>query len=331
MDAKLRLYGKLSQLFDLNEDEAKRLRKIIKSYSITSKSGSTDFKETVKNFIETKKVEGIANSSLGYYKNVPLRFGKYFKYKKVETYTKEDIKKWLKKEEDSQLAQGTLYLWFRVIHRFFEYCKNEDIISINPCSTIKYKPGKSSRTFIPDEDVSEIKNACQTTFEKAVINFLLTTGCRVGEFPGIKLTDINFKDNTCVVTGKGSKTRVVMFDNETKKLLQKHISETSDKKHLFCKTKTVKKKGKRKYTVKVGISGGDIVRVVKDTAERAKIDYSVHPHLFRHTFATKCLDKGMDIITIQKLLGHSNIATTQIYAELNMTNVKKDYQKVFDK
>ena len=322
MDANMRLFGDLSQVLNVKKDEdAKRLLKLLRKYKITCNATSTNLKSSVKAFIKAKKLEGLSSGTLGYYEEFVLKFASRFNYKPVEEYTKQDIKNYLVYfERSGNVSRQTIYMFFRVICRFFNWCEMEKIIPESPCKGVKYKHGKSERHYIPDEDVKKIRKACKTLFEKTIIEFLLATGCRIGEFEGIKLTDVDFSENTVKVTGKGSKTRTVMFDDKTKQLLLEYLKECTDKKHLFAL-----KEGRKKR----GIQRKDVSRVVKKVVARTDINYPICVHMFRHTFATQCLAKGMDITSISKLLGHSNLSTTQIYAEMNLENLKKNYRRTF--
>ncbi len=322
MEANMRLFGDLSQVLNVKKDEdAKRLLKILRKYRVSYSDSITDYKSAVQNFVKSKRLEGLSESTLSYYNEIPIKFGEKFNFKPVEEYTKQDIKNFLTYFQKFRKAgRQTTYVFYRVVCRFFKWCEEEKIISESPCKGVKYKHGKSERHYIPDEDVKKIRKACKTLFEKTIIEFLLTTGCRLGEFEGIKLTDVDFSENTVKVTGKGNKTRTVMFDDKTKQLLLDYLKECTDKKHLFA----LEEKGKKR-----GIQRNDIVKVVKNVVARTDINYSVCVHMFRHTFATQCLAKGMDITSISKLLGHSNLSTTQIYAEMNLENLKKNYRRTF--
>ena len=314
MDANLKLYGGLSQLLELNKkSDQDKLLKILSKYQINYKVNNSNFNELINKWIEIKTLEGISDTTLKYYKNISNNFYEYFKKKSASSYTKNDIKKFISYKEKS-VSKQSIYIILNVINGFFNWCLDEGLINQNPCKGIKYKHIKSQRTYIKKEDIEKIRRSCNNLFEKCIIEFLLSTGCRISEVYKIKLVDVDFKNNTVIVTGKGNKSRIVIFNNKTKKLLKKL---NNDGEYLFCKNC-------------IHITKEDISKVVKDTAKRANIEYNICPHMYRHTFATSCLEKGMDISIISKLLGHSNISTTQVYAELNMNNVMKSYKEIFE-
>lgn len=316
MDAKLKLFSDLCSILDVKKKkDLNRLLKILKKYHINKINNTVSFKDALDEYIKSKSIEGINKSTLNHYEDVINAFGKIFKYKPINEFTKDDIKYALKVKED-QVQPQTVYTFYSINKVFFEWLMDEKLIIENPFIGVKYKHVKSQRTYIQKDDIKKIKKSCTNLFEKLIIEFLLSTGCRLSEIPKIKLTDCNFSNNTCIVTGKGNKTRTVIFNEVTKKLLKQNIKLSSDNIHLICLNNKQ-------------IKNGDITKVVKNTAKRASIKYNICPHMYRHTFATNCLNNGMDITSIQKLLGHSDISTTQIYAETNLENVKSEYRRVF--
>lgn len=319
MEDNLKLYGELSQMLEVKSN--KKLYNIIKKYHINSLTEDIDFKECVGKYIFSRRAEGVKESTLSHYQTNIEKFGLMFNFKPINQFKKEDIQSALNKALEHQQKQTT-YVFWNINKNFFDWMENENIITKNPFKGVNFKHKKSQRHYILEDDITKIQNACETLLEKTIIEFLLSTGCRISEIPKITFKDINFKYNQCIVTGKGDKTRTILFSNKAKKLIKENIKQCTDNEHVFCINKNEKIRC---------ISGGEISKIVKDTSKRANIPYSVCPHMYRHTFATRCLAKGMDITSIQKLLGHSDISTTQVYAETNLDSIKKEYNKVFKK
>ena len=120
-----------------------------------------------------------------------------------------------------------------------------------------------------------------------------------------------------LVTGKGEKDRVVYFSVRARLMLQEYIKERKGGDGLFISSKSPYDPLKPRA----------IQRIVHNISEKAGLAGRVHPHLLRHTFATLALNSGMDVTVIQRLLGHEDIATTQIYAAMNEEVIKHQYNK----
>ena len=150
-----------------------------------------------------------------------------------------------------------------------------------------------------------------------MIDFLISTGVRVGELVKLNKEDINFEDRSCIVFGKGSKEREVYFDARTKLHLEKYLSERNDDNPaLFVSLLSPYER--------LEISGVEIrLRKLGNDLELQR----VHPHKFRRTMATKAIDKGMPIEQVQRLLGHAKIDTTLQYAMVNQNNVKLSHHR----
>ena len=144
---------------------------------------------------------------------------------------------------------------------------------------------------------------------KTIIDFLYSTGCRVSEVCLVKISDIDFDEDFVIVTGKGSKQRIVPIGSQLKSNLLKYIKIRDryiDKNinNLFI----TKNKNPMERT--------SIYRIVKNTAIQIGLKESIHPHTLRHSAATQMLEGGCDLRTLQEFLGHSSVSTTQIYTKL---------------
>ena len=138
---------------------------------------------------------------------------------------------------------------------------------------------------------------------------LYSSGIRVSEIVNIKKQDLDFNENIgWVRQGKGKKDRMFILSQKLSKKLKKFIEKNKDWKYIFSKNKP--------------LSTRNIQKIVQKATINAGIDKSVHPHTLRHSFATHLLDSNVDLRKIQKLLGHSSIATTQIYLHISSEQLK---------
>lgn len=176
---------------------------------------------------------------------------------------------------------------------------------------------KNARQALSVEELERLRDACEGYREKALVEFLVSTGCRLSEVAQLKAEDLNFADRSVMVTGKGDKDRVVYFSVRARLMLQEYIKERKGGEGLFVSSKYPYEPLKPRA----------IQRIIHNVSERAGLAGRVHPHLLRHTFATLALNSGMDVTVIQRLLGHEDIATTQIYASMNEEVVKHQYNK----
>ena len=153
--------------------------------------------------------------------------------------------------------------------------------------------------------------------DREMIDFLLSTGIRVGELVRLNIEDIDFSERECVVYGKGDKERKVYFDAKTKIHLLNYIeSRTDNNIALFVSL--------NKPHSRLTESGVELR--LREMGKKLGVE-KVHPHKFRRTMATRAIEKGMPIEQVQKILGHEQIDTTLRYAMVNQNNVKLSHRK----
>ena len=149
-----------------------------------------------------------------------------------------------------------------------------------------------------------------------MIDFLLSTGIRVGKLVRMNIDDIDFSERKCVVYGKRDKERKVYFDAKTKIHLLNYIESRTDNIALFVSL--------NKSHSRLTESGVELR--LRETGKKLGVE-KVHPHNFRRTMATRVIEKGMPIERVQKILGHEQIDTTLRYAMVNQNNLKLSHQK----
>ena len=214
------------------------------------------------------------------------------------------------------------------IKAFYRYMEIEDIIAFNPFHKIiiKYKePIKLPRTIplncIQDMLAYTYKQhfiAC-TKYQKevalrniVVLELLFSTGMRVSEISNLKISAINFGDNTICIFGKGSKERIMCINDNLSKTISNYLTVRSRKTDYLL----VNRLGNR-------LSEQSIRYMVNDYANAVGAPLHITPHMFRHTFATELHNEDVDIRYIQQFLGHSSIATTQIYTHISTSKTRE--------
>ena len=239
--------------------------------------------------------------------------------KKIENISTEDIRIYLiKYKESNSLSKITIDNVRRIFSSFFSWLEDEGYILKNPVKRIhRIKSPRIIRNTFTDEDFEKMCNNCNNLRDLAIIELLISTGMRVGELVNLNIEDIDFNERECIVFGKGESERVVYFDARCKLHLLDYLTSRNDNNPaLFV---SLKKPYKR-----LGRNGVEIT--LTKLGKRCGIK-NVHPHMFRRTFATNAIDKGMPIEQVQRLLGHIQIDTTMKYAMVNQSNVKIAHRK----
>jgi integrase/recombinase XerD len=158
---------------------------------------------------------------------------------------------------------------------------------------------------------------------RAIIETLYGSGLRVSELVGLTLSNVFFKENIIRVTGKGDKQRLVPMGSYSKKFIQIYTDEIRQSRKIKKKFEDIlflNRNGRN-------ISRAMIFTIVRNAAYNVGIKKKISPHTFRHSFATHLLENGADLRSIQLLLGHESITTTEIYTHLNNKHLKKVMEK----
>ena len=163
--------------------------------------------------------------------------------------------------------------------------------------------------------MEKIKNACRTPRELALVGFLQSTGCRVSEVVSVDTADVNFKTRELVVYGKGGKERTVYLTDVAAMYLWEYLTSRKDASPALFQ-------GRGSQRIKKNA----IEDIVRKIGQRAGVD-TVHPHRFRRTLATSMIDRGASLLDVQRILGHEDIRTTQVYVYTSQGNVKAAFER----
>lgn len=269
-------------------------------------------------FLSAKKVEGCSERTLSYYKSTINKMLEILN-KPVRQIETSDLRSYIASYEDTNnVSKTTLDNIRRIISSFFSWLEEENHIIKSPARRIhKIRTGRTVKSVYTDEELELLRDSCNNRRDLAIIDFLSSTGVRIGELTKINISDIDFDKRECLVLGKGNKERIVYFDARSKIHMLDYLeSRVDDNEALFVSLN-------RPYN-RLKISGVEIR--LRNLGERLNIE-RVHPHKFRRTLATKAIDKGMPIEQVQTLLGHTKIDTTLHYAMVNQNNVKQSHRK----
>lgn len=281
--------------------------------------GREEFERIIKTYIVVKGMEGISKATL---ENYILRLKPFMEamIKPITEITANDIRLYLFNYQNERGITNRSMETIRItICSFFKWATGEGYIEKNPAETIKpIKFTVNPRKALDQIELELIRRACTTARETALIETLYSTGCRVSELTGIKLSDIDWNNKTVLLFGKGSKFRTSYINAKAEVAIKAYLhTRTHDSIYLFCNDRGG---GKMKKD--------NVQKIVRILAERAGLGgKKVTPHVFRHTTATQALKSGMPVVDIQKLLGHSNVATTMVYAHTSTEMVQREHKR----
>lgn len=211
------------------------------------------------------------------------------------------------------------------LRSFFKYMLKEGKIKENPMVLIENpkldkKLPKVLNT-VELEDILKIPDI-ETPLgqrDSCILEMIYSTGIRVGELVNVKLKDIDFSDRKIIITGKGNKERIVLYGSVLSEKLNKYLND--GRKELLKKPNDylfLNHNGNK-------ITTRGIELIIDKILKKGQIDYKISPHTLRHTFATHMLNNGADLRTVQELLGHESLSTTQIYTHVSNERLRNVY------
>lgn len=251
----------------------------------------------------------------------------FFKEKniKVKDIKNSDIKDYLAYIKKSETSERTLAHNVSVIRTFYKFLLTLKIIERNPTEFLELpKLRKKLPTVLSKEEVEKLLDIdltdCYSYRNKAMLELLYSTGLRVSELVNLELSNIDLENCTLKTIGKGNKERIIPISDYALYYVEKYINEYRG---------SMLKKGVNNY-VFINNHGNVMTRqgffkIIKKLAVEKNIKTPISPHTLRHSFATHLLDYGADLRSIQEMLGHSNLSTTQIYTHVSSEHLKDNY------
>lgn len=295
----------------------------------------------LKRFLAAKMVKGCTENTIIAYKNtISSTLCKL--NKSVTEITSDDIRVYIAyRLTQDKISKSFMNTELRYLRTLFSFLKSEDLISKNPMEKIEViKAPKEKKKSFSDLECEKIRAACSTAMETAIVEVLLSTGCRVSELCKMRIDEID--GDKIIVHGKGNKDRTVYFNAKAQIALENYLAERSDTNPYifppgFFSTKIGSKKLKAQCSSKNWYKNpklvsdgmrdkGSIEATVRKLGRDAAVD-DVHPHRFRRTCATLALRRGMPIELVSKMLGHEQLTTTQIYLDLTENDLENAHKK----
>lgn len=266
-------------------------------------------------YLSSKKLEGLSDKTINVYAGrLRCFFGEIRKLPQ-EIQTNEIRLFLVTYQQRKNISNRTLEKFRQILNSFFVWCVDEEYLIKNPCRNIgEFKYEVKPRHSLTRFQLEKLRRACKTKRDLAIVDVLYSTGCRVAELVNMKFTDMD--GNAVKIVGKGKKHNTVYLNASAQISLGDYLKERKgDSEYIFV--------GMRSPYKQISIRG---VQKVFDIL-RAELNFEISPHILRHTSATLALQSGMPITQVQKMLGHSSVATTQIYAETSQEDVSASHKR----
>ena len=227
---------------------------------------------------------------------------------------------------EENMARTSISRKISSIRSFFRYLNREGELDDAPFRSL-YHPKKEERlpSFFYEEELQQLFAASSGTDAKsirnmAILELLYATGIRVSECVSIEMNQIDFAYSILRVMGKGRKERIVPFGQYAHEALQRYVNEVrpelmKDKDHQYL---FVNMRGSE-------LTARGVRHILKEMVEKASLHSKIYPHMLRHTFATHLLNNGADLRTVQELLGHAHLASTQVYTHVTKEHLRNTY------
>ncbi|MET1159754.1 MAG: site-specific tyrosine recombinase/integron integrase [Thermoprotei archaeon] len=276
-------------------------------------------REILEEFLVTLESAGASRDTIKAYKSAIMDFLDFIGDKPLREVSLRDVIAWrstrlrngFKKEKnkDENSRKATLHYYSMFINRFFEW------LGLKIRIPKVRKPPRRIHVLSPDE-IDRLLNAARDPLDTLIVKLLIYTGLRSKELLGIKVMDIDFTNKTIrIVESKYGRERYVVVTSDVLELIK-----------AWIKLNNLKPSDKL-----IPLTYTGLYKRIKSLGKRAGIPlWKIRPHVLRHTFATNALRKGLSLPSLQRILGHSDIKTTQVYLHLSIEDVKREYERVME-
>lgn len=258
-----------------------------------------------------------------------LRLFSIWCQKDLQDITREDVMKYMNVLKNEQYAPTSSARKLAALKAFFRFMAGEGYIDQDPCEVIESDTrGVVLPKVLSQDEVSRLFSAPDLTQpegfrDRTMLEVMYATGMRVSELLSLKVSSVNLHSQYVIAYGKGSKERLIPLGHYAVHYLKEYLQRVrqaflKENKPTDCLFLTVRG---------TGMTRQRFWQIIKAYGKQVHITHSLTPHTLRHSFATHMLDNGADLRTVQELLGHSDISTTQIYTHLTNNRLKAVYDK----
>ena len=235
------------------------------------------------------------------------------------------IRRFLAHLKEKDFLRSTVSRKLACLKSFFKYLTREHLVTQNPASGIATP--KRERRLPSFLETKEVEHLIETTKgdswemkrDRSILETLYSSGIRVSELVGLNWGDVDLLSGLLKVRGKGKKERIVPIGSCASNAMKEYLDATAPSEHgsvpLFLNRS------------KTRLTDRSVRRIILKCAKRAALKKGISPHTLRHTFATHLLDRGADLRSVQELLGHAHLSTTQIYTHVSAKRLREAYDQ----
>lgn len=302
---------------------------------------SHNISQAKQDFLEYVEIEkGRSLNTVRNYDQYLSRFISQTKLKNAEDITDRSVREfhlWLNRQpgnnrvEKQTLKKKTQNYYLIALRSFLKFLAKRGIKSLSPEHIELAKVGERPLDLISNDELKRLMNSSngedlKSLRDKAILELLFSTGLRVSELCSLS-RDIDIDSDELSIRGKGEKIRVVFISPEARKAVKDYLNKRTDiDDAMFVRMNHEEAKGGD-----MALDSRSVQRIIKQCAIKAGISKKVTPHVIRHCFATDLLSNGADLRSVQMLLGHSNISTTQIYTHVTDSELKRVHKLFHNK
>lgn len=240
-------------------------------------------------------------------------FYNYINKKKTKKIDFDFLQEYIENLSQKKYSTKSIQRHISSLKSYFNFLYNKNYIKVNPAELLCLPKNEMKLpNYLTIIDLEKIYELDLSLRDKLIVELLYSTGIRLSELVNIKISDINFYDKTIKVLGKGNKERYVLFGSVCSKLLKEYIN--NDNRIYLLLNKNGNKLSER-----------GVEYIIEKIFKSVNVHAKLTPHTLRHTFATHMLDNGCDLVTVQKLLGHSDLSTTSIYTHVSNEHLRSTY------
>jgi site-specific recombinase XerD len=303
--------------------------------------------QDIKNYLEYLLVDRQRSpKTIENYRRYLYTFTRWGKIKKAEDITEDKVHKfrvYLAQEKripfetkttakGSPLSKSTQNYYIIALRGFLKFLSKNDIPVLSPDKVELGKAEQRMVDFLTIEEIGRLLevsagSSLQSLRDQAILKLLFSAGLRISELVSLDRDSINLEKQEFSIKGKGNKIRVVFISDVARDALEKYLRKRTDA-DMALFIRLVKNQN---ATDDLRLSARSVQRMIKKYATEAGIVKKVTPHVLRHSFATNLLENGADIRSVQALLGHASINTTQIYTHVTDANLKKIHHQFHGK